>query len=219
MILSHNSRFFNKKFIARQWKKKKCYLHKAFNRHNQQKVLDLNWKVSRLAAGIFWCDSLSFIANSYWIFFLVMLEEVIKIRSITCGAAAMPGLQIVTPCASSSCFVSSTRSSPPFFIITLAVATRTTVPQRPSFFSVVCTSSSLPLVYVWHSRRRVWLLWQRWVTAEPLTWGREMRGDWVVLMNYWLISDLVTELYVCFVLHCVSVTDRASGIVIKKINT
>ncbi len=43
---------------------------------------------------------------------------------------------------------------------------------------------------------------------------RNERGDCVVWLNCWLIYGLIDELIVCFVLHCVSVTDGASGIVV-----
>ncbi len=39
------------------------------------------------------------------------------------------------------------------------------------------------------------------------------KGDRVEWLNHWLISGLIAELMACFVLHCVSVTDVAFGIV------
>ncbi len=212
-------------FLPQKTKQSKQKKRAVCTDRTSSEVLDWNsrvWQLGCLDVGS--CPSLELFLD-----FVVMLEEVLEIRSVSLRCCN----DTKAFCADYYSLCIIVRLKPQkvphggmstFFwheyIITLAAATEIFLDGAHFFLPCLkCGSNSIKLTdfSLLPASQHKTLLTPCLVTVATVRdSGRGMRGDWVVQLNHWLISDLITELITCFVSHCVSVTDAASGIVVNK---
>ncbi len=139
-------------------------------------------------------------------------------------------MQIITPCTLSWGFFSSTQWNVSLFyalVCHYSHCRHRDFPQRCSFFISHVKCGSNPINYIdfflLPACLHVTLPTPCLVTVAAVsdsgaTWMRKRneRGDWVVWLNHWPISDLIVELIACFTLCECDRTSGASGIVVNK---